>query len=143
MAGDYDPAENGRTHARFDRQIIWAVLSLIYAAMAGVIIGFVYDSATASNAASTGNQSGIWLALAAIVVFGLLNLPALIISLRTLRLAAQSSIPLAVSLISIFALLINIWVIIRDIVVVVYVLFVNGVQSGGVLVIYAVQCTDR
>ncbi len=126
MSSNYDPADTNKPAPRSDRILIWAVLGLVYAALAGVVLGFVYDAI----ARDTGNgQPQIWALLAPLAVLVILDIPALAINIRCLRRAAQSSIPLAVMLISALGLIINSWVIVRVLVVFFYSLFLTGVQS--------------
>ncbi len=126
MSSNYDPTNTNKPPLRSDRILIWAILGLIYAALAGVVLGFVYDAI----ARDSGNgQTQIWALLAPLAVLALLNIPALIINVRCLRRAAQSSFPLAVMLISVLGLIINGWVIIRVLIVFFYSLFLTGVQS--------------
>ncbi len=125
MSSNYDPANTNKPAPRSDRMLIWAVLGLIYAALAGVVLGFVYDAIARD---SSNGQAHIWAVLAPLAVLVLLNIPAMVINIRSLRHAAQSSIPLAVMLISILGLIINVWVIIRVLIVFFYTLFLTGVQ---------------
>ena len=128
MSSNNEPANTNQPAPRSDRVIVWAVLGLIYAALAGVVLGFVYDAV----ARDSGNsQPQIWALLAPLAVLVLLNIPAMVINIRSLRRAPQSSIPLAVMLISILGLIINTWVIVRVLIVFFYTLFLTGVQSGS------------
>lgn len=124
-------SDSSKTVTTTSRQVLtWALIGMAWAVLSLIILGFVSDAVIRNGRNENGGMQ-LWAVIAPVVVVVLLNLPSLVLCFRSLRRADKFDPPIVITSLCLLGLIINVWAIVRALIVFFYVLFLSGNVSDA------------